>query len=94
MASSWRMGKRLGWTIKMCYKLIVISLSLNRTFPHTRTLLVFRSTCVRLCVLCCSVVWYYYIRENTLPYLLLWGWCPGKLVLGELGGLAEWRVEQ
>ena len=36
----------------------------------------------------------YYIRENTLPHLLLWGGCPGKLGLGELGGLAKWRVEQ
>ena len=44
--------------------------------------------------MCCSVVCYYYIRENTLPYLLLWGGCPEKLGLGELGGLAGWRVEQ
>ena len=37
---------------------------------------------------------YNYIRENALPHLLLWGGCPGKLGLGELGGLAKWRVEQ
>ena len=37
---------------------------------------------------------YSYIRENTLPHLLLWGGCPVKLGLGELGGLAKWRVEQ
>ena len=37
---------------------------------------------------------YYYIRENTLPHLWLWGGCPEKLGLGELGGLAKWRVEQ
>ena len=40
------------------------------------------------------VVQYYFIRENTLPHLLLWGGCPAKLDLGELGGLAKWRVEQ
>ena len=26
-----------------------------------------------------------------MPHLLLWGGCPRKLGLGELGGLAEWR---
>ena len=38
---------------------------------------------------------YSYIRENTLPHLLLlWGGCPKKPGLGELGGLAGRRVEQ
>ena len=41
------------------------------------------------------IVQYYFIRENTLPHLLLlWGGCPKKPGLGELGGLAGRRVEQ